>query len=483
MAMQLHEERVSLKITSFNVNSLKSCLKRTGHKTLQAFLDSFDSDIVCLQELKLSTEEAFKWKEWAGLETWVAFCDFATNRNGYSGTGTFVKTAMCLPEKVEIGLLPKDAMLHGDTVEDFASWNEERLAELNQEGRVVVTHHGDFVLFNLYGPAISSDDDDKIKTRMEYKVDFFKVLERRMVNLKMRDGHTPCRIVVVGDFNIAPSPCDYPGPVDPQFYSSSRPDRLWMKNLLSGDHILNMCDAFRVFHPNRRNAFTVWDTKTNARVHNHGSRIDLTLVSGFEINPNGDGWSECCYIVNADICPDIHGSDHCPVFVHIGKTGAWTCSEVVPPESMRRLAGSDLQKKITSFLVPVRPSDERQEQDKEATLCDLPTLVTKKKRKQIDLKTLFPPNNTSSPSTENFIPDHLQSDYAASEAYFTALHHTAKSSWASIQQKMKAPMCSCKIPAAKKKVTKSTSKKKGAFFYCCSKPAGGGNCNFFQWLS
>ena len=476
--MDAREERVSLKVTSFNVNSLKSCLKRTGHKSLQEFLDSFDSDIVCLQELKLSTEEAFKWKEWAGLETWVAFCDFATNRNGYSGTGTFVKTAVCLPEKVEIGLIPKD-----DPLEDFASWNEERLAELNQEGRVVVTHHGgDFVLFNLYGPAISSDEEEKMKIRMEYKMDFFKVLERRMMSLKMRDNN-PCRIVVVGDFNIAPSPCDYPGPIDPQFYRNSRPDRLWMKSLLSGgdDHPLNLRDAFRVFHPNRKNAFTVWDTKTNARIHNHGSRIDLTLVSGFEMTPNEEGLSGCCYImmiINADICPDIHGSDHCPVFVEIGKVGTWTCSDMIPPESICRIIGSDSQKKITSFLVPVRLYDQRQEEE-EAGLCDLPSLGTKRKRKQIDLKTLFSSKKTS---TDN-IPDHLRSDYAASEAYFTSLHNTAKTSWASIQQKMKAPMCSCQIPAAKKKVTKSTSKKKGSFFYCCSKPAGGGNCNFFQWLS
>lgn len=47
--------------------------------------------------------------------------------------------------------------------------------ELDSEGRVVVTDHGAFVLFNCYGPALTSEDPDAWEQRLAYKLRFYQV--------------------------------------------------------------------------------------------------------------------------------------------------------------------------------------------------------------------------------------------------------------------------------------------------------------------
>lgn len=49
------------------------------------------------------------------------------------------------------------------------------LQELDSEGRVVITDHGAFVLFNIYGPALSSEEN--FEQRLEFKLKFYKVGE------------------------------------------------------------------------------------------------------------------------------------------------------------------------------------------------------------------------------------------------------------------------------------------------------------------
>lgn len=53
---------------------------------------------------------------------------------------------------------------------------QEQLA-LDFEGRCMLTDHGAFVLFNVYGPALS--DAEKAEERFRYKMDFFQVSRRR----------------------------------------------------------------------------------------------------------------------------------------------------------------------------------------------------------------------------------------------------------------------------------------------------------------
>lgn len=56
--------------------------------------------------------------------------------------------------------------------------------------------------------------------------------------------------------------------------------------------------------------YTCWNTMKNARAVNAGSRIDYTLLSKNHATNNIN-------IMNADILPEIHGSDHCPIYLDL----------------------------------------------------------------------------------------------------------------------------------------------------------------------
>ncbi len=47
--------------------------------------------------------------------------------------------------------------------------------ELEQEGRCLVTDHGAFVLFNVYGPAVCVSDADESRARFQFKLEFYQV--------------------------------------------------------------------------------------------------------------------------------------------------------------------------------------------------------------------------------------------------------------------------------------------------------------------
>lgn len=65
-----------------------------------------------------------------------------------------------------------------------------------------------------------------------------------------------------------------------------------------------LMDCFRRLHPDRKGAFTCWNTQTGARENNYGTRIDYIIASA----SFADRALQTC-----DIMPDILGSDHCPV--------------------------------------------------------------------------------------------------------------------------------------------------------------------------
>ncbi|KAK1219615.1 Class II abasic (AP) endonuclease [Marasmius sp. AFHP31] len=73
----------------------------------------------------------------------------------------------------------------------------------------------------------------------------------------------------------------------------------------TGKEKVFLVDIVRKFHPERKGMYTCWDTKLSACDSNYGIRIDYILVT-----PGLVPWIE-----EADIQPQIKGSDHCPVYV------------------------------------------------------------------------------------------------------------------------------------------------------------------------
>ncbi len=57
-----------------------------------------------------------------------------------------------------------------------AGLDADQLRALDSEGRVLLTDHGAFVLVNVYGPAISSEE--RAEERMAFKMQFYRVRPR-----------------------------------------------------------------------------------------------------------------------------------------------------------------------------------------------------------------------------------------------------------------------------------------------------------------
>ncbi|XP_064121857.1 LOW QUALITY PROTEIN: DNA-(apurinic or apyrimidinic site) endonuclease 2-like [Macrobrachium nipponense] len=77
--------------------------------------------------------------------------------------------------------------------------------------------------------------------------------------------------------------------------------------LLESASDFHVVDTFRYFYPNKRDAFTCWNTFTNARSSNYGTRIDYIFCDE----------SLLPFVEESAILQDVMGSDHCPVVLRV----------------------------------------------------------------------------------------------------------------------------------------------------------------------
>ncbi|XP_065618788.1 DNA-(apurinic or apyrimidinic site) endonuclease 2 [Quercus suber] len=172
-----------MKIVTYNVNGLRSRISQFG--SLRKLLTSFDADIICLQETKLRRQELTADLAMAeGYESYFS-CTRTVDkgRTGYAGVATFcrVKSAfssheVALPIAAEegfTGLLENSLSGKGEAHEGLEDFAKDDLLKVDNEGRCVVTDHGHFVLFNLYGPRAECDDAQRI----QFKLTFYKILQ------------------------------------------------------------------------------------------------------------------------------------------------------------------------------------------------------------------------------------------------------------------------------------------------------------------
>ncbi|KAL0726103.1 hypothetical protein Bca4012_022196 [Brassica carinata] len=328
-----------MKIVTYNVNGLRQRVSQFD--SLLKLLDSFDADIICFQETKLRRQELTADLTIAdGYESFFSCtrtCE--KGRTGYSGVATFcrVKSAsssyeVALPVAAEEGFTglvnsnlrggKNDTSVIAQCLEEY---EKEELLRIDQEGRCVITDHGHFVVFNVYGPRAVADDADRI----EFKHRFYDVLERRWECL-LRQGR---RVFVVGDLNIAPFAMDR-CEAGPDFEKNEF--RKWFRSLLV-ERGGSFSDVFRSKHPERKDAFTCWSSSSGAEQFNYGSRIDHILVAGSCLHEEGDQQGHsflACHVKECDILTEykrfknenmptrwkgglgvkLKGSDHVPVF-------------------------------------------------------------------------------------------------------------------------------------------------------------------------
>ncbi len=251
-----------MKIISWNVNGIRACYK----KNLLDFVTSEKPDIFCIQETKAHIDQVELPARL--LSQNHSYWSSAT-RKGYSGVATFVNQK---PLKVELGM---------------------GIPEYDSEGRIVITDHGHFDLYNIYFPNGGSGD-----IRHNFKQKFLKDLNAHLAE-KLKSGR---EIIVVGDYNVAHEAMDVYDPIRLSKVSGFFPEeRAWFDSFLD----LGFIDTFRYFKPKEVQRYSWWSYRELARAQNRGWRIDYICISkGLEK-----------HLSSADILDKVEGSDHCPVVV------------------------------------------------------------------------------------------------------------------------------------------------------------------------
>jgi exodeoxyribonuclease III len=254
-----------MKIVSWNVNGIRAVQK----KGFFDWLEKESPDVLCLQETKISEDQlGDDLKNPSGYKTiWNS-----GERRGYSGVSVFYK-------------------------EDPVSVNKKfQVKILNDEGRIIETEFGGFILFCVYFPNGQKDED-----RLSYKLKFYESFLKYALKQKSEKKK---EIVVVGDFNTAHTEIDLKNPKENQNYSGFMPiERKWIDKYIEAGFV----DIFRKRHPSEEGHYTWWTYRFQARTRNVGWRIDYFMVTAdFESS-----------VVDCGILSDVHGSDHCPVYLTI----------------------------------------------------------------------------------------------------------------------------------------------------------------------
>lgn len=251
-----------IKLISWNVNGIRAAVKKDFFKSI----DSLNPDILMLQETKLQDHQ--RTEEMINFADYQSDWSYSTVKKGYSGVATYSKQK---PETVKNGI---------------------GISKFDDEGRILESDYGDFVLFNVYFPNGQMSEE-----RLQYKYEFFDAFFKYTDNLR-KNGRS---IIIAGDYNIAHNEIDLKNPKPNSKRSGFlREERDILDRLLTNGYV----DTFRHLYPETVK-YSWWSYRFNARANNAGWRIDYFYVSEDIIEK---GWVQDAFIDN-----DIIGSDHCPV--------------------------------------------------------------------------------------------------------------------------------------------------------------------------
>ena len=317
-------------------------------------------------------------------------------------------------------------------------------------------------IINVYCPRA----DPELPEREVFKLKFYKLLELRAMALQ--DGG--CHVIVLGDINTSHRRIDH---CDPSDEFEERPGRQWMSHFLNESDATQtelmdwktpstkpkFVDSFRHLNPDRKEAFTCWNTKMNCRSTNYGTRIDYILISE-DLKSS---------LSNSDIRPEIHGSDHCPVQGDFDF--ALQSSEKLTSYCTKNFTEfSGKQQKISAyFSAKLKPYDVQAP----------PTKRLKAVEKQQTLTSFFTKTKVGKTLTdEKFLDD-----------FCTEKNHKAANDWKRLMAgPPPAPLCKGHQEPSVQRVVKKPGPNQGRKFWVCHRGEGrigdkNARCDFFQWLT
>ena len=171
-----------MKIYSWNVNGLRAVIRKGA---LQKFLEEYQPDVLCLQEIKCKPEQIEY--DFPGYRVFWN----PAKRAGYSGTATlfsehffrFASPKMYIPDGAEKVAPEGQAFPDAQRMTFLASKSGEENKVAVPEGRVLVADCKDFYLVNVYVPN-SKPDLSRLKLReTEWDPEFLEFLKNYLENL------------------------------------------------------------------------------------------------------------------------------------------------------------------------------------------------------------------------------------------------------------------------------------------------------------
>lgn len=269
-----------MKIASWNVNSLKVRLPQ-----VLDWLALQRPDILALQETKL-VDESFP----------VEAIREAGYRVIYAGQKTYNGVAIVSREEA------------ADIVTDLPGFEDH-------QRRLLAASYGDLRIIDVYVPNGQEVGSEKFA----YKLRWLAALSDYIADQLSRYP----RLVLLGDFNIAPEDRDVHDPgAWHEMVLCSTPEREAFRRLLD----LGLHDSFRLFDQ-PANVFSWWDYRAAGFRRNAGLRIDHVLV--------GEALRTGCSAAYVDIEPRRleRPSDHAPAVVEI--TLQAPCLRLKPDPDLR----------------------------------------------------------------------------------------------------------------------------------------------------
>lgn len=266
---------MSQKLISWNVNGIRAVQRKDA---LQQIFD-MDPDVVCIQEIK-STEEQAELDTPNYHQTWNP-----AQRKGYSGTLILSKEK---PKNVLLNL-PKDIEAKYDLVDEYG--------DPNTEGRIIAAEFDKYWVVTVYTPN-AKGDLSRVPLREQWDPAFLEFM------LRLEESKP---VIFNGDLNVAHTENDLARPkANKGKKGFTEEERAGFQAFIDAGFI----DTFRLFHEGDGH-YTWWSYYSKARERNVGWRIDYFLVSE----------SLKDKVESAQIHPQLMGSDHCPISVDL--TADW----------------------------------------------------------------------------------------------------------------------------------------------------------------
>ena len=249
-----------MKFISWNVNGLRAVIK----KGFYDFMDSYDPDILCVQEIKANKEQVELNLEKYPYQYWNSAI-----KKGYSGTAIFSK-------------IKPISEIYGIGIEEH-----------DQEGRVITIEFKDYFLVTVYTPN-SKRELLRLDYRQGWDRDFLSFV-------KSLEENKP--VIFCGDLNVAHKEIDLKNPkTNHKNAGFTKEERQGFDNIVESGFI----DTFREFNKDEGH-YTWWSYMFQARKKNIGWRIDYFCISqGLKTQ-----------LKDAYILKDVLGSDHAPVVMEL----------------------------------------------------------------------------------------------------------------------------------------------------------------------